>query len=208
MIGEVDHATPHLRLTQTANKLLHRNAQNKRLPVPPLLEGKLLSEWPGQWCYCKSANPRRSATILQKFGIGVAWIPYETVRRMYNGKAQNTDRVMMPGYLFVNLNDTDVLFDAKRAAKIASITHPRGVSQARFRTDLDRLQVCSLDPTPKHICAGLVRGRRVEIVRGPFQGGSGVIISDNGVDKFVIELPLLGHRIEYECFAHYLEAVA
>lgn len=136
-----------------------------------------------------SRHEKRIAEQLQQRNIDHFLPLYETVHRWSNGN-HRVQLPLFPGYIFLHI----ALAERLRALEIPGIVRLVGFSGVPFP-----LEEAEIDSMRTALKAGLraephpylTRGARVEIIRGPLQGMTGILLRRRGCLRVVISVDLI-----------------
>ncbi len=136
-----------------------------------------------------SRHEKRVAEQLQQRDIEHFLPLYETVHRWSNGN-HRVQLPLFPGYIFLHI----ALADRLRALEIPGVVRLVGFSGVPFpleETEIAGMRAAlqagiHVEPHPY-----LTRGARVEIIRGPLQGMTGILLRRRGALRIVISVDLI-----------------
>lgn len=131
----------------------------------------------------KPAQGDRAALHLQNQNI-VCFYPKVKVERIKAGKRTQKLEPLFPGYIFVNLEQTDPVWAKLRSTRgvlriVSFANRPAAIEDdviAHVRASLD--QVSEL--------GGIKPGQAVELDNGPFKGLEAVFLSYDGEERAVV----------------------
>jgi transcription antitermination factor NusG len=133
------------------------------------------------------------------------YLPLVRRQRVYGNRKAVVEEPLFPGYVFLR-GTADQAYQADRTKRVANII--RVNDQRRLESELNNIRLAlsqnaSLDPYPH-----LVRGVRVEVRSGPFQGLQG-IIEEKGKDaRLILQVDVLGRAVTLELAGAMVEPLA
>lgn len=143
-----------------------------------------------------SRHEKRVAEQLQERGVQHFLPLYETIHRWQNGR-HRVQLPLFPGYVFVRL----ALRDRLQAMQIPGFVRLVGFSSTPAPlpdAEIDALQQAFVLGVQAQPYPYLTAGRKVEIVRGPLQGISGVLLRRHGPCRVVLSVELILRSIVVE----------
>jgi|1185.fasta_scaffold51452_2 transcriptional antiterminator NusG len=132
------------------------------------------------------------------------YLPLVRRQRVYGARKAVVEEPLFPGYVFL-FGSADQAYQADRTKRVANII--RVTDQRRLEWELQNIKLAlsqnaNLDPYPH-----LVKGVRVEVRSGPFQGLQG-IIEDRGKDqRLILQVDVLGRAVTLEIQGAMVEPV-
>ena len=143
--------------------------------------------------YTKSHHEKRVADQLTGRSVEHFLPTYRSVRR-WKDRKKVLELPLFPGYIFVRMD----LQNRLRILEVPGVVRLigfNGLPTALRDGEIDTLrkglaQTCAIRPYPY-----IVAGRRVLIVRGPFQGLEGVLIRQKGNLRVVLSLDLIRRSV-------------
>ena len=144
-----------------------------------------------QWyAGCTAArHEKRVAEQLQSRGVQYFLPLYETIHRWQNGR-HRVQLPLFPGYVFVRL----ALRDRRQVLEIPGFARLVGFSSTPTPlpdSDIEAMQRALEPGLHAHPHPYLTVGRKVEIVRGPLQGITGVLLRRHGICRVVLSVELI-----------------
>lgn len=117
----------------------------------------------------------KTRQLVERFGEVL--VPTEEVVELRGGAKRTTERKLMPGYMFVQMEmDSDTWHVVKDTEKIIGFIgddrHPKPISEREIRKITDRGEEGAAVPTTRQT---FEEGTNVRIVDGPFLNFSGVV---------------------------------
>lgn len=167
---------------------------DKSIWQPGLLEALTKSRWYA--AYTSAQHEKRVAAELGRRGVESFLPLYSSVRR-WKDRRVRLDLPLFPGYVFVHV----ALRERLRVLKvpgIAKLVGFGGLPVALPDEQVDALRAglnghMRVEPHPY-----LAVGRRVKVVRGPFQDGEGILVRKKGVFRVVLSLELIMRSVAVE----------
>jgi transcription antitermination factor NusG len=146
--------------------------------------------------YTSAQHEKRVAADLGMRGVENFLPLYSSVRH-WKDRRVRLDLPLFPGYVFVHL----ALRERLRVLKVPGVA--KLVGFGGLPVALPDEQVCALRAGLNgHLRAQphpyLAVGRRVKVVRGPLQGGEGILIRKKGVFRVVLSLELIMRSVIVE----------
>jgi transcriptional antiterminator NusG len=130
------------------------------------------------------------------------YLPLIKRPRFYGNRKATVEEPLFPGYVFL-LGDVDQAYLADRTKRVANIIHVP--DQRKFQWELDNIRLALSHDAPLDPYPDLIRGVRVEVRSGPFQGLQGVI-EDKGKDaRLILQVDVLGRAVSLEIHGALLE---
>ena len=115
--------------------------------------------------------------------------------RFYGERKAVVEEPLFPGYVFL-LGSVDDAYLADRTKRVANII--RVTDQQKLEWELQNIRMALSQEAPLDPYPHLVRGVRVEVRSGPFQGLQGVI-EDKGKDsRLILQVDVLGRAVSLE----------
>ena len=132
------------------------------------------------------------------------YLPLVRRVRFYGDRKATVEEPLFPGYVFL-FGALDDAYDADRTRRVANII--RVTDQQRLEWELNNIKLAlsqdaALDPYPH-----LVRGVRVEVRSGPFQGLQGVIEEKGRNSRLILQVDVLGRAVSMEIDGAQLERI-
>lgn len=123
------------------------------------------------------------------------YVPLVRRARRYGDRKAIVEEPLFPGYVFL-FGSLDEAYQADRTKRVANII--RVTDQQRLEWELKNIRLALSHDAPLDPYPHLVRGGRVEVRRGPFQGVQGVI-EDKGKDsRLILQVDVLGRAVSLE----------
>ena len=143
-----------------------------------------------------SRHEKRVAEQLRQRGVQYFLPLYETIHRWQNGR-HRVQLPLFPGYLFVRL----ALRDRRQVLEIPGFARLVG-----FSSTPTPLRDAEIEAMQRGLELGmhaqphpyLTAGRRVEIVSGPLQGMTGVLLRRHGLCRVVLSVELIQRSLVVE----------
>ena len=132
------------------------------------------------------------------------YLPLAKHARHRGGRKALVEAPLFPGYVFL-IGTVEQAYDADRTKRVAHVI--RVPDQKQFEWELGNIRLAlsrqaALDPYPY-----LVKGKRVEVRAGPFQGLQGVIEHRGREARLILQVDVLGRAVSLEIDAALLEPV-
>lgn len=152
------------------------------LHVRPRCEKKLA-------IYCDSANLEH-------------YLPLRTERKFYQRRKVEVWKPLFPGYVFASFSPLQRVL----VLKSQQIVRVLGVNdQIGFLDELNQIRK-ALEVNPGlSACPAVVRGTRVRIIAGPFQGLEGIVSTLKGQTRVVLNVNMVGQGVPLEAGLDILE---
>lgn len=123
------------------------------------------------------------------------YLPLMRRARFYGDRKAVVEEPLFPGYVFL-LGSVDDAYLADRTKRVANII--RVTDQQKLEWELQNIRMALSQEAPLDPYPHLVRGVRVEVRSGPFQGLQGVI-EDKGKDsRLILQVDVLGRAVSLE----------
>lgn len=149
--------------------------------------------------YVIRTKPRSEVTVrLAVEAMGYrSWLPLIQSYRLYRGRKQKKDSVLIPGYVFVE--STPVQCDEfKYVRGSVGILHYNSIPVALRNEDIERLKrLCRLE-TPPEVCSEVTQGQKVLICSGPLSGFEGVVCNGGKPNVVYLESGLSGITLKVD----------
>lgn len=174
-------------------------ASFRRLPLP---RARSLE---GRW-HVAHTRPRQEKALgeaLVAMEIP-CFLPLVSQVRYYEHRQRTVDLPLFPSYVFL-FGTREHAYRAtstKRIAQMLLVEDQQRLEHELLQLDLALAGQAVLDPYPY-----LAIGRRVEVVRGPFQGMQGLIDERRSADRLILNVSMLGRSMSLEIDASLLEVV-
>lgn len=149
-----------------------------------------LPDFDGPWVvlHTRSRQEKALAEDLTRLGIPY-FLPLLHSVRFYNGRKARVRVPMFPSYLFLR-GEMEEAYRAEKTRRLVGIIRvpePQRLSWELRNLALALTSDATLDPYPN-----VVRGVRVEVVRGPFMGLQGVVADRTRLDRVHLQVSMLG----------------
>lgn len=171
----------------------------RRLPLP---QARIPE---GQW-HVAHTRPRQEKALGEALiALEIAcFLPLVSKVRYYEHRKRVVELPLYPSYLFLHGTREQVLRAAstRRIAQILPVTDQQCLEHELVQIDLALAGQAVLDPYPF-----LTVGRRVVVIRGPFQGIEGMIDEKHTPDRLVLNVSMLGRSVSLEIDASLLEVI-
>ena len=132
------------------------------------------------------------------------YLPLMKRPRFYGPRKAVVEEPLFPGYVFL-YGDVDQAYLADRTGRVANIIPIK--DQRQFEWELKNIRLALAHEAPLDPYPHLVKGVRVEVRSGPFQGLQGVI-EDKGKDsRLILQVDVLGRAVSLEIDGAILEPV-
>lgn len=157
--------------------------------------------------YTRSRHERIVAEQLDLKRIE-CFLPLKNVISHWRDRRKSVELPLFPGYVFVHAlireRRVDILKIPGAVQIIESSDGPAAIPEEQIES-VKRLVMSRVAFDPY---AEVVRGDRVEIVRGPLQGVCGTLVRKKNIDRFVLSVDLIGKAVMCEIDASDLRKVA
>ena len=132
------------------------------------------------------------------------YLPLVRRQRLYGTRKAVVEEPLFPGYVFVQ-GSAEQAYQADRTRRVANII--KVTDQQRLDWELNNIRLAlsqnaSLDPDPH-----LVKGVRVEVRSGPFQGLQGVIEDRAKESRLILQIDVLGRAVMLEIHGAQVEPI-
>jgi transcription antitermination factor NusG len=132
----------------------------------------------GQWSVVRTYTSREAAVAERLTAQGFdCFNPIERVRQVRAGRIEEKDRPFYPTYLFACWGDEYQRHDIRRTKYVADVLKTANTrEQLRLERDIDSLRTYLAMNPLADVTDWCQRGRRVRVVRGPYENLEGEII--------------------------------
>ncbi len=132
------------------------------------------------------------------------YLPLVRRVRHYGDRKAVVEEPLFPGYVFL-FGSLDEAYEADRTKRVANII--RVPDQRRLEWELSNIRLALSADAPLDPYPHLVRGVRVEVRGGPFQGLQG-IIEDKGKEcRLILQVDVLGRAVSLEIDSAYVQPI-
>lgn len=160
-----------------------------------LVSTQRIADCIGEWTVAQ-VTPQHTSTAQKRIEIrGVpTFNPCEQIR--ITRRREIKYRPLFSGYLFACLPDQFARHIVRDAFGVWGIVD--APNQKQLRDELQQIErMLESDPTLKE-SRPLKPGKRAEVIRGPFEGMTGIIESNGKAGVFVLPLSIFGRVVETE----------
>ncbi len=151
-----------------------------------------------QWyaIYTCANHEKKVAAELERRSVASFLPLYSSVRR-WKDRRVRLDLPLFPGYVFVHL-ELRTRLRVLQVPGVARLVAFGGLPAALPDEQVEALRAglhgqLRVQPHPY-----LAVGRRVKVVRGPFQGGEGILVRKKGIFRVILSLELLKRSVAIE----------
>ena len=132
------------------------------------------------------------------------FLPLVRRQRLYGQRKAVVEEPLFPGYVFLR-GTAEQAYQADRTKRVAGII--KVTDQQRLDWELNNIRLAlshnaTLDPYPH-----LVKGVRVEVKSGPFQGLQGIIEERAKESRLILQVDVLGRAVTLEIHGALVEPV-
>lgn len=162
------------------------------------------------FAYLRPRSEKKTAAGLNGKGI-MFYLPLIAVGRMHHGTKVISQKPMLPGYIFLAVNDEERTDLKKSDNNIIHIELLRSASaENNLIEELNALRRFELLARKERVLInpGIQRGDRVLITDGPLKGLiTEVIRRNDDCDSIIVNISILNRNIEYPVSAETLEKI-
>ena len=129
-------------------------------------------------------------------------LPLREETKIYQRRKVTVHKPVFPGYVFVNYSSGEkaTILKSNMIVRILPVEN-----QDQLIRELAQVRLAlSVDPT-LDACAAFQSGKRVSIMKGPFQGLEGVVQTIKGKAKVVLNVEMIGRALAVEVGIECLE---
>jgi transcription termination/antitermination protein NusG len=153
--------------------------------------------------HTRSRQEKILAGELAALGVG-HFLPLVKRDRRYGDRKAVVEEPLFPGYVFL-CGTAGQAYQADRTRRVANII--RVPDQKRLEWELNNIRLALAHEAPLDPYPHLVRGVRVEVRSGPFQGLQGVIEEKGIGARLVLQVNALGRAVSLEIEGALLEPI-
>ena len=156
--------------------------------------------------HTKPRQEKRAREHLERQGYEV-FLPLIKVKKRLRGKWTNRIEALFPRYLFIRLAMFEDNFAPVRSTLGVQHIVRFGDYPAQVPNDFVRVLIANQDNLlgiTKERQATFKKGEKVTVIEGPLKGLSGIIENDNGQERVILMLNLLGRENVLEIEPDYL----
>lgn len=152
--------------------------------------------------YLRPRCEKKLAEFCRKHGL-TFYLPLREETKIYQRRKVTVEKPLFPSYFFSSF-DSDGRLSLLKTNNVLRILEPS--SKRHLLRDLAQVRrALEVDPTLS-ACSGLVEGRRVKILGGPFMGIEGTVTATKGRAKVCLNVDMIGRAVVVEVDREYLEA--
>lgn len=170
----------------------------------PLPEGcKAVSALPGEWwiAHVRSRNEKALAFDLARMGVGY-YLPMQERETYSGGRRRRNLYPLFTSYLFFCGSPEDRVraFETKRVANVLPVEDQEG-----FLRELTTIETALAAGDRVEVVEQLPIGRRVEVVKGPFAGTTGLVTGNRPWSSITLVIPGMNVGAELKINGDFLE---
>lgn len=162
------------------------------------------------FAYLRPRSEKKTALSLNGKGI-MCYLPLMAVGRMHHGTKVISQKPMLPGYIFLAVNDEERTELKKTDNNIIHIELLRSAAaENKLIEELNALRRFELLAQKEKVLInpGIQKGDRVLITEGPLKGLTTEVIRRNDeCDSIVVNISILNRNIEYPVSAETLQKI-
>ena len=141
---------------------------------------------PSSWlaAYTRSRHELTVANQFQQKGLDALLPTYRRLSR-WSDRIRRIDTPLFPGYVFVRVGDAErrcVL----QTVGVVSIVCRSGRPVPLSNADVEKLRLCTANPSAVEPHPYLRVGQRVRVKHGPFRGWEGVLVQKKNSTRLII----------------------
>jgi len=126
------------------------------------------------------------------------FLPLRDVLSQWKDRRKKVQFPLFPGYLFVKVHMKDRRVDILKVPSVASIVGLNGHPLPIPAEQLDSVKRLVFSTLPYDPYPYIVKGDRVEIIRGALQGLQGILLEKKGRYRFILSVDLIQQAIACE----------
>jgi transcriptional antiterminator NusG len=123
------------------------------------------------------------------------YLPLVKRHRLYGNRKAIVEEPLFPGYVFL-FGTPDQAYQADRTRRVANII--RVNNQRQLEWELHNIKLALSKDAPLDPYPHLVKGQRVEVRSGPFQGLQGIIEDRAKESRLILQVDVLGRSVTLE----------
>jgi transcription antitermination factor NusG len=157
----------------------------------------------GSWfvLHTKSRQEKILAGELAAMKVG-CYLPIVKRARRYGARKVVVEEPLFPGYVFL-FGTADEAYQADRTKRVANII--KVTDQRQLDWELNNIRLALSQEAPLDHYPHLVKGVRVEVRSGPFQGLQGVVEEKGKDARLILQVDVLGRAVSMEIDGGLLE---
>ena len=171
------------------------NSEKEALDLPAIVTGNG-EAYPKQWLavYVRLYHEKKTSARLNTMGIE-NFLPIQEEIHQWSDRRKMVDTVLLPMMVFVHVNPKERMevlsfstvsrYMVMRGESTPAVIPDEQMARFRFMLDYSEEAVCMND-TP------LARGEKVRVIKGPFSGIVGELVTVGGKSKIAVRLNMLG----------------
>jgi transcription antitermination factor NusG len=169
------------------------------------IDGDRASAPDGSWfvLHTKSRQEKILANELAARRVS-HYLPLVKRHRLYGNRKAIVDEPLFPGYVFL-FGTADQAYQADRTKRVANII--RVNNQRQLEWELQNIKLALSKDAPLDPYPHLVKGQRVEVRSGPFEGLQGIIEDRAKESRLILQVDVLGRAVTLEISGAMLEPV-
>jgi transcriptional antiterminator RfaH len=132
------------------------------------------------------------------------YLPLVKRQRLYGNRKAVVEEPLFPGYVFL-FGSPDEAYLADRTKRVANII--RVANQRQLEWELHNIRMALSKEAPLDPYPHLVKGIRVEVRSGPFQGLQGVVENKAKDARLILQVDVLGSAVTLEIHGAMVEPI-
>jgi transcription antitermination factor NusG len=154
--------------------------------------------------HTKSRREKALALVLAKGGIGY-FLPLMKKRYRSNGRNRLSVVPLFSGYLFFRGSRMD-RYETLKTGHIANILEV--LDQETLITELKQIQTAIHLDAPLQSFPFVRKGRKVEIIDGPFAGLTGIVQREKKVGRLILSVDIIQQAVALEIDTDWVEPIS
>jgi len=126
------------------------------------------------------------------------FLPLHEVISKWKDRLKKVQFPLFPGYLFVHVPIQERRLDILKVPSVVRIIGFNGEPESIPETELQAVQQLVFSTLPYDPYPYIVKGDRVEVVRGPLRGLQGILLEKKGTVRFILSIDLIQQAVSCE----------
>lgn len=165
----------------------------------------------GSWCVLRTWGGREFKVAEALDGLRVAnCLPYTRVRRIYAKRKVTVNVPLFGGYVFAECRDDWDAYNLSEIKYVSEVMRVPDYKQARLASDIANVRAFAEMAVKANIQLDADQfspGRPVQVVRGPFLGLRGEVITRRNSEIIQVSISLLGQCVTLDIDPLDVEAI-
>lgn len=151
-------------------------------------------------CRTRARSEKKVRQLLQSLGVE-SYLPVVEKTREWSDRSKRVEFPLFPGYIFARfalMRLQDILRTPGLVEVVRMNGHPTPVREEELESVRSLVQGTKDTGVEPRSHEYLIRGQEVEVVLGPFQGLSGLLVEMRGTTRVVVQLSAIRLAVSVE----------